>query len=30
VLHHIDRLVYRLTRGRHTFVTWVSGFPWSC
>jgi hypothetical protein len=27
VLHHIDRLIYRLTRGRHTFVNWVSGLP---
>jgi deazaflavin-dependent oxidoreductase (nitroreductase family) len=27
VLHHIDRLIYRLTRGRHTFVSWVSGLP---
>jgi hypothetical protein len=27
VLHHVDRLIYRLTRGRHTFVNWVSGLP---
>jgi deazaflavin-dependent oxidoreductase (nitroreductase family) len=27
VLHHLDRLVYRLTRGRHTFSNWVSGLP---
>jgi deazaflavin-dependent oxidoreductase (nitroreductase family) len=27
VLHHIDRPIYRLTRGRHTFVNWVSGLP---
>jgi deazaflavin-dependent oxidoreductase (nitroreductase family) len=27
VLHHIDRLVYRLTRGRHTLASWVSGLP---
>ncbi|MGH2824236.1 MAG: nitroreductase family deazaflavin-dependent oxidoreductase [Thermoleophilaceae bacterium] len=26
-LHHIDRLVYRLTRGRATFVSWVAGLP---
>lgn len=24
-LHHIDGLVYRLTRGRSTFSTWMSG-----
>jgi deazaflavin-dependent oxidoreductase (nitroreductase family) len=27
VLHHIDRPIYRLTRGRHTFVNWVSRLP---
>ena len=27
VLHHIDRPIYRLTRGRHTFVNWVSALP---
>lgn len=27
VLHHIDRPVYRLTGGRHTFATLVSGIP---
>jgi deazaflavin-dependent oxidoreductase (nitroreductase family) len=26
-LHHIDRLVYRRTRGRRTFTSWVSGLP---
>jgi deazaflavin-dependent oxidoreductase (nitroreductase family) len=26
-LHHIDRLVYRLTGGRATFVSWVAGLP---
>jgi deazaflavin-dependent oxidoreductase (nitroreductase family) len=26
-LHHLDRLVYRLTRGRATFVSWVTGMP---
>jgi deazaflavin-dependent oxidoreductase (nitroreductase family) len=26
-LHHIDRLVYRLTRGRATFASWVAGLP---
>jgi hypothetical protein len=26
-LHHIDRLVYRLTRGRVTFASWVGGLP---
>jgi deazaflavin-dependent oxidoreductase (nitroreductase family) len=26
-LHHIDRAVYRLTRGRATFVSWVAGLP---
>jgi deazaflavin-dependent oxidoreductase (nitroreductase family) len=27
VLHHIDRPVYRLTGGRHTFANLVSGIP---
>lgn len=27
ILHHIDRPVYRLTRGRHTFASLVSGLP---
>jgi deazaflavin-dependent oxidoreductase (nitroreductase family) len=27
VLHHIDRPIYRLTRGRHSFVSMVSGLP---
>jgi deazaflavin-dependent oxidoreductase (nitroreductase family) len=26
-LHHIDRVVYRLTSGRATFVSWVTGMP---
>jgi deazaflavin-dependent oxidoreductase (nitroreductase family) len=26
-LHHIDRAVYKLTRGRATFVSWVAGLP---
>jgi deazaflavin-dependent oxidoreductase (nitroreductase family) len=26
-LHHIDRAVYRLTRGRASFVSWVAGLP---
>jgi deazaflavin-dependent oxidoreductase (nitroreductase family) len=26
-LHHIDRIVFRLTRGRATFVSWVTGMP---
>lgn len=26
-LHHIDRVVYRLTRGRATFMSWVAGLP---
>ena len=26
-LHHIDRVVYRLTRGRATFSSWVSDVP---
>ena len=27
MLHRIDRPVYRLTRGRHTFASLVSGLP---
>jgi deazaflavin-dependent oxidoreductase (nitroreductase family) len=27
VLHHVDRLVYRLTRGRHTAASLLSGLP---
>jgi deazaflavin-dependent oxidoreductase (nitroreductase family) len=27
VLHHIDRPIYRLTRGRHTLASLVSGLP---
>lgn len=27
ILHRIDRPVYRLTRGRHTFASLVSGIP---
>lgn len=27
ILHHIDRPVYRLTRGRHTFASLVAGLP---
>lgn len=27
ILHHIDRPVSRLTRGRHTFASLVSGLP---
>lgn len=27
VLHHIDRPVYRLTRGRHTLASVLSGLP---
>jgi hypothetical protein len=27
VLHHIDRLSYRLTRGRHTLSGWLTGLP---
>jgi deazaflavin-dependent oxidoreductase (nitroreductase family) len=27
VLHHIDRPVYRLTRGRHTFASLATGLP---
>jgi deazaflavin-dependent oxidoreductase (nitroreductase family) len=26
-LHHIDRVVFRATRGRATFVSWVAGLP---
>jgi deazaflavin-dependent oxidoreductase (nitroreductase family) len=26
-LSHIDRAVYRLTRGRETFTSWVTGLP---
>jgi deazaflavin-dependent oxidoreductase (nitroreductase family) len=26
-LHHLDRVVYRLTGGRATFVSWVTGLP---
>lgn len=26
-LHHLDATVYRLTRGRATFTSWVSGLP---
>ena len=26
-LHHLDRGVYRATRGRGTFVSWVTGLP---
>ena len=26
-LDHIDRFVFRLTRGRATFVSWVAGLP---
>ncbi len=26
-LHHVDRLVHRLTSGRITFSSWVSGLP---
>jgi deazaflavin-dependent oxidoreductase (nitroreductase family) len=26
-LHHIDQAVYRLTRGRATFASWVGGLP---
>jgi deazaflavin-dependent oxidoreductase (nitroreductase family) len=26
-LHHIDRAVYRVTRGRATFASWVAGLP---
>ena len=26
-LHHLDRWVYRATRGRTTFVSWVTGLP---
>jgi deazaflavin-dependent oxidoreductase (nitroreductase family) len=27
ILHRIDRLVYRRTRGRTTFAAWLSGLP---
>jgi deazaflavin-dependent oxidoreductase (nitroreductase family) len=27
VLHHIDRPIYRLTKGRHTLASLVSGLP---
>jgi deazaflavin-dependent oxidoreductase (nitroreductase family) len=27
ILHHIDRPVHRLTKGRHTFASLVSGLP---
>jgi deazaflavin-dependent oxidoreductase (nitroreductase family) len=27
VLHRLDRLSYRLTRGRHTLSSWLSGLP---
>jgi deazaflavin-dependent oxidoreductase (nitroreductase family) len=26
-LHHIDRVVYRASRGRATFTSWVTGLP---
>ena len=26
-LHHIDAVVYRLSRGRATFTSWVAGLP---
>ena len=26
-LHHLDRLSYRRTRGRHTLSSWLSGLP---
>jgi deazaflavin-dependent oxidoreductase (nitroreductase family) len=26
-LHHIDRIVFRVTRGKVTFVSWVAGLP---
>jgi deazaflavin-dependent oxidoreductase (nitroreductase family) len=26
-LHHIDRAVYRVSRGRATFTSWVTGLP---
>jgi deazaflavin-dependent oxidoreductase (nitroreductase family) len=26
-LHHIDRIVFRASRGRATFVSWVAGLP---
>jgi deazaflavin-dependent oxidoreductase (nitroreductase family) len=27
MLHHLDRLSYRLTRGRHSLSSWLSGLP---
>jgi deazaflavin-dependent oxidoreductase (nitroreductase family) len=27
ILHHVDRPVHRLTKGRHTFASLVSGLP---
>jgi deazaflavin-dependent oxidoreductase (nitroreductase family) len=27
MLHHIDRVVYRVSRGRATFTSWVTGLP---
>jgi deazaflavin-dependent oxidoreductase (nitroreductase family) len=27
VLHHLDRAVFRATRGRATFTSWVTGMP---
>jgi deazaflavin-dependent oxidoreductase (nitroreductase family) len=26
-LHHVDRFVYRLTHGRATFTSWITGLP---
>jgi deazaflavin-dependent oxidoreductase (nitroreductase family) len=26
-LHHLDRITFRLTRGRATFVSWITGMP---
>jgi deazaflavin-dependent oxidoreductase (nitroreductase family) len=26
-LHHLDRVVYRVSRGRSTFTSWVTGLP---
>jgi deazaflavin-dependent oxidoreductase (nitroreductase family) len=26
-LHHIDHVIYRLSRGRATFTSWVAGLP---
>ena len=28
VLHRIDRPVYRVSRGRHTFASWYPGSLW--